>query len=77
VIRGGGCQQPLTITAPGAGPTGEYVAAATTGGGVLDRTWLTAAAVRAGGTVAYVTSPTATAWATNPSATPPSIGDHP
>ena len=73
VIRGGGRQQPLTIAAIGAGPTGEYVAGATIGGHALDRPWLTAAEVRAGGSLAYATSPVATAWATNPALAPPSL----
>jgi predicted alpha-1,2-mannosidase len=73
LIRGGGRQQPLTITAPGAGPTGEYVAGASLAGRPLARTWLSAAEVRSAAALSFVTSPTATAWATGADASPPSV----
>jgi predicted alpha-1,2-mannosidase len=73
VIRAGGRGPSLTMTAPGVGPTGEYVASATIGGQPLDRTWLTTAEVRGGKTLAFTTSPVATSWATGPTAAPPSL----
>jgi predicted alpha-1,2-mannosidase len=73
VVRGAGRLPSLTITAPGAAPTAEYVARATIGGKPLDRAWLTTAEVRGGKTLAFTTSPTATNWATAPSSAPPSI----
>jgi predicted alpha-1,2-mannosidase len=73
VVRGGGRTPSLTITAPGAGPTGEYVASATIGGRLLNRTWLSTADVRGGKTLAFTTSPTPTTWATSPTSAPPSI----
>ena len=72
-IRGGAGQSPLTIEAPGAGPAGEYVASATFGVSPLDRPWLSAAEVRGGGTLAYVTGPVASGWATSPDKAPPSV----
>ena len=76
VIQGSGRKTGLTISAPGAGPTGEYVATATIGGRTLDRAWLTTADVRSGKTLAYTTSATATTWATDPAAAPPSLSGH-
>jgi predicted alpha-1,2-mannosidase len=73
VIRGSGKAPSLTISAPGAGPTGEYVASATVGGKPLNRPWLTTAEVRGGKTLSFMTSPTATTWATDPESAPPSI----
>ena len=72
-IRGTGRSPLLTIAAPGAGPAGEYVAAARLGGRSLDRTWLTGAEVQSGKTLAFTTSPTPTTWATGPQAAPPSL----
>ena len=71
----GGAGPTLTISAPGAGPQREYVAAATLGGQSLDRSWLTAAEARAGLTLAFATSATPTDWATRPGAEPPSLSD--
>jgi putative alpha-1,2-mannosidase len=73
VIRGSGRAPSLTISAPGAGPTGEYVASATIGGKPLDRPWLTTAEVSGGKTLTYTTSPNATTWATDAKAVPPSL----
>jgi putative alpha-1,2-mannosidase len=66
----------LTITAPGAGPTMEYVAGAALGSRPVDRTWLSNEDVTSGQTLAYTLSPVATSWATGPSAAPPSLSDH-
>jgi putative alpha-1,2-mannosidase len=73
VINGLGRRSALTISAPGAGPTGEYVASATIGGRRLDRAWLTTAEVTSGRTLALTTSATPTAWATSPKSAPPSL----
>ncbi len=76
VVRGVGHAPALTINAPGAGPTAEYVAAATIGGKPLARPWLMTAEVSGGKTLSFTTSPAATDWATTPAAAPPSITDH-
>ena len=73
VIQGSGRKSGLTISAPGAGPTGEYVAAATIGGKPLERAWLTTAEARTGKTLSFTTSATPTSWATDPKNAPPSI----
>jgi len=73
VIAGDGRRPALTISAPGAGPTGEYVATASISGKLLDRPWLTTSDVRSGQTLSFTTSPVATAWATDPIAAPPSL----
>ena len=75
VVRGDGPRPRLTISAPGAGPTAEYVASATLGGRALDRAWLTASEAHSGRTLTFAMSPTATAWATGPGAAPPSLSD--
>jgi predicted alpha-1,2-mannosidase len=72
-VNTGGRTPSLTITAPGAGPTAEYVATAAIGGRPLNRAWLTTAEVRGGKTLAYTTSPTPTDWATGLEEAPPSI----
>ena len=76
VVHGAGKMPSLTISAPGAGPTAEYVAAATIGGAPLDRPWLTTSEVSSGKTLAFTTSPAPTSWATAPNVAPPSISGH-
>jgi predicted alpha-1,2-mannosidase len=73
VLHGDGAQPALTISAPGAGPQGEYVASASIGGQPLNRTWLTTAEVNGGKTLAYATSSNPTDWATGPQSAPPSL----
>jgi predicted alpha-1,2-mannosidase len=73
VVNGDGRAPTLTISAPGAGPTGEYVAAATIGGRPLDQPWLTAKEVNSGKSLVFTTAPNPTDWATSPTSAPPSI----
>ena len=75
VIRGTGTQPVLTISAPGAGPAQQYVAAATIGGQPLTQAWLPDAQVRSGQTLAYTTSASPTDWATGADAAPPSLSN--
>jgi predicted alpha-1,2-mannosidase len=65
----------LTITAPDAGPTNEYVATATLDGQPFDRTWLTTGQVMSGRHLAFTMSHTPTDWATGAAAAPPSLSD--
>ena len=67
----------FTITAPGAGPTNEYVAAATLDGRPFEKTWLTNGQVMGGRTLAFTMSPTPTDWATAPAGAPPSLSGRP
>jgi predicted alpha-1,2-mannosidase len=78
VIRGdGGAAPRLTITAPGAGPTREYVASARLSGDPLNRAWLHTREVTTGRWLTFTMSPQATAWATGPHGAPPSLSDNP
>jgi putative alpha-1,2-mannosidase len=65
----------FTVLAPGAGPTKEYVAAATLDGRPFGRTWLTDGQVSSGKTLALTMSAQPTTWATGPEAAPPSLSD--
>lgn len=74
VVRGDGTGRPrLTITAAGAGPADEYVAAATLSGRPLTRDWLTVNQVGSGRALALTLRPTPSRWATGPDAAPPSL----
>jgi predicted alpha-1,2-mannosidase len=63
----------LTINAPGASPTTEYVANARLDHQRVKTTWLTDEDLTSGRTLAYTLSPTPTAWATGSGAAPPSL----
>jgi putative alpha-1,2-mannosidase len=63
------------VTAPGAGPTAEYVGAATLAGRPLDRTWLSTGELMSGRTLSLTMSATPTTWASGPDAAPPSLSD--
>src|SRR3954452_21461356 len=68
----------LTITAPGAGPTMEYVDSARLGRRPVQTTWLSNDDLVAGRTLSYTLSPAPTGWATGAHAAPPSLSDrHP
>jgi len=74
VINGAGGRR-LTMSAPGAGPTTEYVATATLGHRPVHATWLTNEELTSGQTLTYTLSPTPTDWATGAGAAPPSLSD--
>jgi predicted alpha-1,2-mannosidase len=75
VVNGTGHRPSLAISAPGAGPTTEYVATATLGGRPLDRAWISASDAHRGRTLGYTLSTTPTGWATGPDSAPPSLSD--
>src|SRR4051794_15007256 len=78
VVNGPGNNGPLlTITAPGAGPTMEYVAGARLGNRPVHATWVSNEDLTSGQTLAYTLSPVATSWATGHNAAPPSLSDKP
>ena len=77
VVIGGRGRPRLTIVAPGAGPTNEYVAAASLSGHSLDRDWLTTGEVRSGRTLELTMSTMPSGWASSPGAAPPSISRAP
>jgi predicted alpha-1,2-mannosidase len=78
VVINGSSGPRLTITAPGAGRTAEYVAGAKLGRTPVRTTWLTNEDVTTGQTLAYTLSPVPTSWAVAASAAPPSLSDkHP
>src|SRR4051794_32353712 len=72
--KGTGSGKPrFTISAAGAGPTMEYVAAATLGGKPFEKTWLTNGQIHSGRTLSFTMTAQPTSWATDPSAAPPSL----
>lgn len=82
VINGPGNSGPrFTIAAPGSSSVNQYVAAATVSrpgkktAVALDKTWLTNDDLHGRRTLTFTLSPTATDWATGPSAAPPSLSD--
>jgi predicted alpha-1,2-mannosidase len=70
---GGG--RAFTVRAPGNSALTPYVAAAQLDGAPLTRSWISDAAVRAGGTLDLTMRPAPGAWATSRAAAPPSASD--
>ena len=62
----------FTIEAPGASLVNKYVTAATVEGKPLDRSWISADVVASGKTLKLTMGAQPSAWATGPSAVPPS-----
>jgi predicted alpha-1,2-mannosidase len=75
VVVNGSAGPRLTMTAPGAGPTMEYVASAKLGRKPVHATWLTNEDLTSGQTLSYTLSPVATSWGTAPPDAPPSLSD--
>ena len=69
-----GAGKPFVITSTGTGP---YVSSARLNGGSLSRTWFTAAALHAGGSLSFGLSPSPSSWGSGTAAHPPSVSTVP
>lgn len=71
-IRLGG-DRPFVVTAPGASARTPYISTADLNGRSLERSWFTAGALHPGGSLRLVMGGSASSWASDASAAPPSL----